>query len=200
MSEILLKPYPSGFLGSSLVPQTEPMISEAAITFVNHIFNRAQNVKRSPYTASIEASGVWNDVILSRDEFNTFEFKEATLKCALNAFGTETLSQWMSVQAASPDFTATHHNFLDETFKFIYLGTRREYSYHNWLCLLVADNKDYNTKQYTKVQQDILTSKDANGKVIANKTINEFIIDWVRAKNGITDLAACMFILFGYRA
>lgn len=202
MSELpKLKQYPSGFLGSSTVAQT-------AATDMNEIsfsmlLSRKDTDNVPKATSSIEINTIWNDVLSNKDDINTFEYKERIIRYALTAFGTTTVSEWLSVQSANPEFTKDHHRFIDETIQFVAEGKKRIITANNWIVLLNSNKVEHSTLKYSEVQQRWLLSNntdlafsDANN---VNKTFKSFITDWVCQDKGIDDLTSTLFVLFGMR-
>jgi hypothetical protein len=197
----MLKPYPSGFLGSNTVAQTNQDNMVDVRAAVNQMFNRADTSKVSKHTSNIEINSIWSEVLSSNLDYNTFEFKQRVLKAALNAFGTDTLAQWISAQYSNPEFTHTHHKFIDETIEFVSSNKRREYTFSNWTMLLTCEAVEHDTPKYTEIQQKYLLSQNPKklGLINTSKTIEEFILDWVRQPKGIDDLTSSLFVLFGIR-
>lgn len=200
MSE-LLKPYPSGFLGSNTVQQTTADNLYDVKAAVNQMFNRPNTATASKFTSSVEVNSIWSDVLAGGSKVNTFEFKERVIKAAIKSFGTETFAEWLSAQSANPQFTKDHHRFIDETILFVRDGNKRDYTFSNWFLILGSDGLENDTVKYTQIQQTYLLQNNQyqSGRNNTSKTIKEFVMDWVKQNKGIEDLTSSLFVLFGVR-
>lgn len=204
-TNIELRPYPSGFLGSSITPRTELTTGIDLKAVVNGLFNRSNTAKEDKYSSSVEINTIWEEVVGNTDIYNTFEFKQRILEVAIRSFGTKTLAQWISVQYKHPDFTESHHKFIDETILFVSTGKQRELTLNNWGIVLLSKSVEYNTPMYTKVESEYLMAENKNSsysdnKLVKNnvsKTIAEFILDWIRQENGVNDLSHSLYLMFG---
>ncbi len=198
----VLSPYPSGFLGSNEVNRTDTSNdSKHLVAAVNQIFNRANISKeKSPYESNTEVNSIWAKILNNSNEYISFDFKQNVLKTALNAFGTDYLVQWLSVQHKHPNFTKDHHNFIDETIGFIYQGKPRQISHSNWITILDSSKIENNTVQYTETQAKWLAEPSTKyGFKNSSKTIHDLVHDWVKVPKGINDLESSLFVLFGAR-
>jgi hypothetical protein len=196
-----LKIYPSGFLGSVSVEQTKPI---DMITAAKQLFNTGLSSKLSQYLANQEVCELWADIIGGAEDYKTFEFKERILKCALSAFGTDKLVDWIGSQIESPDFTDYHFRWIDETILFVFENKPRQISNNNWISLLKVGGTDSNDYQFSPiVRYYLLGEKMIDRKELApyraNITITDFICEWVRKDKGIEDLATSLNTLFGAR-
>lgn len=198
MTQALLKAYPAGFLGNKEVPQTDLVESNKILDQLNKAFGRSVNHRRPVHTANAQIDLLWLKALSMSAECKTFEFKELIIKASLTAFGTDSFSEWLSVQYQNPEYTKMHHRFIDETLQYIQNGTKREMSVNNWTVLLTSNVVENNTEKYTDVQQKFLLS-NVNGKLNIHLSIRELILMWLRQKNGINDLMGSLFIMFGSR-
>lgn len=195
-----LKPYPSGFLGSSTVAQTATDNLQGITAAVNQMFNRANTSKINEHNSNLEVNSIWSTVLSGGNEHNSFEFKQRILKAALNAFGTDYFIQWLSVQAQHPEYTKSHHDFIDETISFIYYGKKRQLAFSNWALILTANKVENNTIKYSELQTAWMQeASNKHGFKNSSKTINDLVYDWVRCPKGIEDLTSSLFVLFGIR-
>jgi hypothetical protein len=190
-----LKIYPSGFLGSKFVSQTQPM---DLVSTARQLFNKALLSRTSHYTASVPVLELWSSATSGADEYNTFAFKEKILQCALSSFGEYKLIDWIEAQFSSPEFSDTHSKWIDETIMFVYGGYSRELDYNTWLTILSIGGNTPITKTISPVVKKYLYNADtlSNRK---NDTIKRFILNWVRQSNGVDDLLASLNVLFGKR-
>lgn len=200
-SNQLLKIYPSGFLGSASVIQTEPI---DMIVNVKNLLNRTRVNKATPYTASQDVVLMWEEALMNNKEFKSFEYKEKILVIAMKAFGTRLFKHWIDAQVDNPMSGDTHYRWIDETLKYVLEGVPRAFQYNTWLTVLSAARPDTEAKGYSKVMYDhfgngrasILMGPNRNPRTMS---IVDFIHAWVSRENGIEDLAASLNVLFGKR-
>lgn len=196
----MLKLYPSGFLGSASVLQTHPM---DLVTTAKLLLNKSVVHSVSKYTANEEVVSVWGDLASGLPEFKTFEFKERILKCALRAFGTNTLLEWVATQSTSPELTELHHRWMEETLLYVFTGKRREMSNNNWRVLLSVAGTNTEAKGLSKLTTAIfygnMPSCQFSAEYRANISIKSFVHLWVQQPGGVVDLMASLNVLFGNR-
>lgn len=200
-SNQLLKIYPSGFLGSASVIQTEPI---DMIVNVKNLLNKTRVNKSTPYTASQEVVLMWEEALINGKEFKSFEYKEKILVLAMKAFGTRLFKHWIDAQVDNTMCGDTHYRWIDETLKYVLEGTPRSFQYNTWLTVLSASRPDTEAKGYSKVmyshfgngKASILVSPNRNPRTM---TVVDFIHAWVSRENGIEDLTASLNVLFGKR-
>ena len=200
-NNLLLKIYPSGFLGSGTVTQTEPI---DMLVNVRNLLNKNTVHKKTPYTANQDAVAIWDEAMVNSANFKSFEYKEKILVVAMKAFGTKTLKQWIDAQVDNPMCGDTHYRWLDETLDYVMEGKRRIYQYNTWLMILSASRPDVEAKGYSKTMDKylnrgipvLLTNMSTNPKTMS---IVDFISAWVSRPNGIEDLTASLNVLFGKR-
>jgi len=195
MADNSLKIYPSGFLGSSVNPQTLPL---DLISKAKQLFNNALVTKVSPYTASLDVIELWQVAISGSSEHNTFEFSERVLRYAISAFGVDQLLDWLDAQISSPEYNDNHSRWIDETIEYVFGGRRRNLSDNNWIMLLHAgDNEPLKRGYSDTVKRYLLTGSILENR--SNITIKNFILHWVRQPNGIHDLLSSLNVLYGKR-
>ncbi len=198
----VLKPYPSGFLGSNLVNQTEKQSDVEKIKLtLDHFFGKREVGNNSNFTSSLDINILYNQYIFNADSTKEFQFVEDVIKAGLKVFGTQTLAQWLSTQSNHKFFTKDHHRFIDETIEFVSTGKPRQYSFNIWNILLNSEKVDITTPKFTLIQQQYLNLPNPANPVFSNltKTIKQFILDWLKVENGFDDLVQTLFILFGFR-
>lgn len=196
-----LKIYPSGFLGSPNVPQTRPI---DVVTTASRLLNKSYMPQHSSYLANAEVYDLWTDVVSGDPDYKKFEFKERVLKCALSAFGTERIMDWIEAQQINLKAGESHYRWIDETLLYIFAGKNREMSTNNWYVLLSAGGIGTNRSIQSKViKHYMLGEKDRDiwtpSTYRADMTVREFILAWVRAKGGMEDLITSLNVLFGKR-
>lgn len=202
MSKVELKQYPSGFLGSKDTAKTNADKLQDINSAFSQMLNRAPNAHKSTHTSNVECNAIWDSIIKNEPDISSFKFKERIIACALDAFGADTFSTWLSAQSSNPEFTDYHHNFIDETILFITTGERRKINFNSWCVLLNSNRVDHKTVKYTPVQQQWLVKKNELnefGTTNLSTTIRDFIHAWVKQAGGVDDLAASLFVLFGLR-
>lgn len=200
-SNQLLKIYPSGFLGSASVIQTEPI---DMIVNVKNLLNKTRVNKTTPYTANQEVVLMWEEAIMNSKEFKSFEYKEKILVIAMKAFGTRLFKDWVDAQVSNPQSGDTHYRWIDETLKYVLDGTPRAFMFNTWLTVLSAARPDAEAKGYSQLmyhylgngRASILMHRSRNPRTM---TMVDFIHAWVSRQNGIEDLTASLNVLFGKR-
>ncbi len=197
-----LKPYPSGFLGSNVVNQTEKQSDVEKIKLsLDHFFGKREVGNNSNYTSSLDVNIYYTQYINNTESTHEFSFIEDVIKIALKVFGTQTFAQWLSTQSNHKFFTKDHHRFIEETIELVTTGKKRKYSFNVWNILLTSEKTDTNTPKFTPIQQDYLYAPNITNPVFNNttKTIKQFILDWLKQEDGFDDLLNSLFILFGFR-
>jgi hypothetical protein len=196
-----LKVYPSGFIGSGLVGQTP---AENILSIAKHLNNQMPIRAPAIYTANLQAVNLWQDVINGSSTCNTFEFKEKIIECALQAFGTATIGEWLSIQASSPGFSKMNLSFIEETILFIYGRKQRNLGVSSWCALLDCDDKDNSNCLESKIVKHFimgvpLSGVDLNPAYLVDEPISRLILDWMQVPQGPRDLLESLVILFGRR-
>lgn len=200
-NQLILKTYPSGFLGSGSVVQTEPI---NMVANVRNLLNKERVTRTMPYTANADVVAVWDDTMINSQEFKSFAYKEKILVVAMKAFGVQSLKNWIDAQVDNPMCGDSHYRWIDETLQYVMTGTRRQYQYNTWLTILSASRPDAEAKGYSKIMYQyfgtgtpaILSVSNKNPKTMS---IVDFIAAWVSRPNGIEDLTASLNVLFGKR-
>jgi hypothetical protein len=198
---LLLKIYPSGFLGSGTVTQTEPI---NMVANVRNLLNKDRVIRTTPYTASADVVGMWDDAMVNAPEFKSFDYKEKILVVAMKAFGTSSIKQWVDAQVDNPMCGDSHYRWIDETLHYVMTGARRQYQYNTWLTILSTSRPDAEAKGYSKVMHQYFSTGTPALLSFSNKnpktmSIVDFIAAWVSRPNGIEDLTASLNVLFGKR-
>lgn len=200
-NQLILKIYPSGFIGSASVAQTEPI---SMVSNIRNLLNKEKVAKTQPYTANADVVAMWDDAMVNDEKFKSFEYKEKILIIAMKAFGVKSLKNWIDAQVDNPMCGDTHYRWIDETLLYVMNGTRRQYQYNTWLTILSAARPDAEAKGYSRVMHQyfgtglaaVLSVTNRNPKTM---TVVDFISAWVSRPNGIEDLTASLNVLFGKR-
>jgi hypothetical protein len=201
-TNISLKPYPSGFLGSTNVTQAVTIKESDEKTILNQVFNRVSTSKVSPHSSAQELNKLWKTNLSGNaSDESEFDFNEKVLILAKSIFGTDTFSQWLSVQSMNLEYTKEHHKFIDETINFIYYNVNRPMAFNNWITLLSGSVVETVTPKYTALQEKWLIEslRSDRNKINASMSIESLLLDWVRKDKGINDLLCTLYVLFGAR-
>ena len=201
MTEIGLKMYPSGFLGSAIAAQTAPM---DVVSTAKRLFNKGMNPKVTRYVANQEVVDLWETVHAGTADIHTFAFKERILRAALAAFGTAKVIDWVGTQPESEYFSDYHRRWIDETLAFIFEGKRRELSENNWRVLLTTDRPAYRGERLSRSVRHYLMgermwSAQMTQPYRADITWPELLGYWCAQEHGIEDLLGQLNNLFGKR-
>lgn len=196
-----LKFYPSGFLGSPNVAQTPPI---DIVTTASRLLSKSFTPQHSNYLANAEVCDLWIDVISGDPDYKTFAFKERILRCALTAFGTERIVDWIIAQNDNPKAGDNHYRWIDETILYVFAGKNRELSNNNWNVLLSAGGAGSTRSGVSKVVKHYMLGEPDKSiwytaPYRGDMTVREFILAWVRAKGGMEDLMTSLNVLFGKR-
>lgn len=193
-SNLLLKIYPSGFLGSSSVEQTDPI---SLVANIRNIINKQEINKTIPYTANEKVSELWSDYTANNSNIDTksFEFREMILVQALSAFGTNTFKQWVDAQIDNEHSGDNHYRWIDETLLFVLAGKPRLFQHNTWQVVLSADKAETKVRTYTKTMNQFLVKNELYKRL----TMKSFITEWVRRPGGIDDLLISLHVCFGKR-
>lgn len=196
-----LKMYPSGFLGSPSVQQTEPM---DVVSLGKRLFNKGMNPKVNRYVANQEVVDLWETVHAGTADIHTFAFKERILRAALAAFGTERVVDWVGTQPESQYFSSYHRQWIDETLAFVFDGKRRELSENNWRVLLTTERGPFKGERFSRGARHYLLGDkmwSAASTQPNRDTIRwpELLAAWCARDKGIEDLMGQLNNLFGKR-
>ena len=192
-----LKLYPSGFLGSAELAQTE---ATSELEKAKQVFMGGPATDAVQQTASAEIQRLWGITLANGSDVRTFEHKEEILRVALKAFGCNTLLEWLHAQAASSEYGDLHSRWVDETLEMIYLDRPRTMAYHSWSRLLtVGGNQKAKPGLSETVRQLVVEAYPRPNCLRGDVEIRQLVIDWVRQPGGIDDLMASLYVLFGTR-
>lgn len=204
MASEQLKPYPSGFLGSILVPQTQPtnVLNRARSLFSS--FSPIDFPKVSHYTANETVTELWMDQVRNTKERLSWEENEEIIKAAVNAFGCNSFIDWVITQGKSPDYTAHHHNWINETILYLYANQPRALSESNWRDLLIPGGLRHPPEPRSAevrhfLLQDAMTKYGTYQGQLPDTTVKGVVRTWISKPGGIIDLMASLNVLFGPR-
>jgi hypothetical protein len=192
-----IKFYPRGFVGASLPvrlavkpkpyefkirskPQVGVIIPQMTSADPNQVIEMlySQYVKRSADTQS-------------------FEFREAILIAALNAFGSPNFYSWYKSQLQSPTVGERHVAFLGDTLKFLMTG-RRDMTLETWAVLLKPDAEAVRPLEPCETACRYF---GLQGRNIPADPVRYSLVDtiqqWCEMPQGIEDLLGTLHVLFG---
>lgn len=186
------KLYPSGFVGPADLKQSEPTdVGQLAHALMDR--TRQAQIEHTTYALQAEEYG---RILLSDGRLlNEFATQEKVVKFAKQAFTDLTVWQWVEMQYRSPEFTAYHNSWLEETFRFIYNGQRRTYMPQVWLNLVsISSTAVYTGKAPSRQLRDYLESEPA----MAN--MRDLLLRWIQHQDGINDVVGALYVLYGPRS
>lgn len=186
---INLRMYPRGFLGS---------LGGAPIKRDhNEFFNIVQKLRDAePGVAGANAVGdgnqnitiLFNQAAENPSLVDTFSFREKYLIEALDAFGTETVSAWVSAQQASPYLSENHLRFINETLAYVLGDVERRTSLLTWDSIID-----------TTEAQEVKFIADTLPYLKKGMSWPTFFQHWLSKTGGFGDMMQTTYILFGIR-
>lgn len=194
VSDLEMKPYPSGFFGTSSVPQTEEKtdMQKAAEIANGNLITREVSL-----TSSIGVNEYWENFSARNDVRKTLEFKEEVVLLGLRLIPNVSFSDWVEIQTKSPYFTDNHALYLIELFKVARYQTRPALLPQSWIALLRAgmgtpkkvDRKEILVKAY---------HKDYRGFADGSEKMHDLIYSIISGA-GFSSLLTNLNILYGHR-
>lgn len=188
MPKAKLKVYPSGFLGSDLVPTTAPMDLEKQ---KERFFDLSAITNPDGHTANMEVVRLWEDMTSTAADYKSFDFKERVLRVAVDAFGEHRFLDWIDAQKNSPYYNEYHVKWLDETILYIYDNKARKFSTSNWVTLT-----QMTVGGGSQIDSPVLAKYRS---FLSGLTITDALTEWCKHKGGIDDIPASLHVLFGRR-
>lgn len=199
MGSEVLKCYPSGFLGSSVVTQTQPVT----------VFSRARSLISGdvlPHVINAQTSNrvivdLWAEHLANTVPKRSWEHYELLLTTALRAFGTDSFKDWVITQSQSPEYSENHSAWIDETLSYIYLGKSRQFNYSTWVALLGPGGL---SRPALPLSEPVITclfgaNSGKNTQPITKGLLLDVLRDWVSVPGGAEDLISSLNVLFGKR-
>ena len=196
--------YPRGFLGAVRIESSVDIARGATAVIDSQKFHFGSKTfaspKKPPSNKVIDT--LYREYIGNSHQANTFQFYERVLAAAFDAFGTNNFREWLSAQAQANSTDYLHAKFLQDTLNFIVRG-KREMMIDNWLPILSSNREMQNTvsnidKTNATFKEMLVLADEYFGKPeIKDNELKVIFFDWVRQKNGITDLLKTVHIFFG---
>lgn len=186
--EIILRPYPSGFLGSALVKNTAPIDQER---MRHRMFSHSAISDLEGRPASLIVAQLWDLISSGVGEVRTFEFHEQVLAHALVVFGRQCWTDWVVAQKQAPNYDSYHCQWLIETLEYVHLGKPRKLTCFNWVALLAAAGDDVSRADEIKLDELLYD--------IGEPALDTFLQMWLTQPGGFEDLLQSLHVLFGGR-
>lgn len=203
-TQIKLKAYPSGFMGSTLPAQTQPVDVSALIRA--SVSARVLPAHES-YTANAEVMRLVGEYTNPHSK-KAFDFGEAVCRVAKRAFGTRWMVDWLDAQLKSSEFSMTHQLWLDETLAFVILGVSRRQQNLFWKPQLCVDATPQNNLKDTDFINHFIKGKfrstmerqyGLQARNLTGMKMDEFLTLWLARPGGCVDLMTALDVMYGDR-
>lgn len=162
-------------------------------TFRDKILNKDNTGDIPEYFYNEQVTRLWLRYESNNGFISEFSFREELISTAFSAFGHKNFLDWVKLQKNSPYFSDLHKSFLFETLSFI-TGTPRKLSISQWYPLIdateVKRSVHFDYTQYFGTEESIGLLPSFTSHVI---------LDWLRQKDGYTDLMYALWLFFGKR-
>lgn len=188
MNSNKLRIYPSGFFGSSTV--TAYKVTQETINKQFMMISTTETFNKKDITGSAEVVNLIN--LSQADSKNDFDLNQQIIECALEAFGTFDLSEWIKINYNS-GLSYNHKLFIEETLAYIFNGTKRTVSTISWGTLLVYNGNE--TGQDKKMLE--FTNACVNNADTMTLDLKRVIWKWCARNGGIDDMLSSLNVLFG---
>lgn len=189
-----LKHYPSGFLGSSEVPQSKlELKQDTKKTFLTDIYRVVNTSTVQAYSSSVDVDYAY-EMFMSKQTDN-FIVKEDLLKISKKIFGTNTFAEWIELNQKNDEFSFLHMEFVDDLIRFVLLNESKKISnIFTWTNILFSKKQTNKIVNISDIQKNFL--KNPN---FYRMKIDDFILHWLAKENGISDLVISLTVMFGSR-
>lgn len=194
--------YPRGFFGAELKPSIKkhlnPFSSEVKRLQPSiSLFHNQRSGDQIKVNEDVEA--LYAQMITRVVTFDDFEFREAVLVTALNAFGTQQFDFWYSQQQYIPSAGNLHREFLEDTLQFIETGTRSQHM-QTWNDLINSNDTGHRqTVMSQKAIEFFGISSNGIRREPRNSNLVDVLCNWTSQPGGFSDLLFTLHILFGVR-
>lgn len=193
-SELEMKLYPSGFFGSSSVPQTEEKtdMQKAAEIANGNLITREVSL-----TSSVGVNEYWENFSARNDVRKTLEFKEEAILLGLRLIPNVSFGDWVEIQTKSPYFTDNHGLYLVEWFKTARYQARPALLPQSWIALLRAG---MGTAKKTDKKEILARSyhRDYRGFLDGSEKMHDLIYSTISGA-GFSSFLTSLNILYGHR-
>lgn len=190
--------YPRGFLGASLgeqIKQAERPFAGSLKTHTYHPdwFKPAQ----APREVNRNIENMWRKAQEHRFVFDDINFREELLKIALQAFGTMSFQEWVSINQQGPSTGDMHMEFIQDTLQFIQTG-KRSMNLHSWTMMLSLSEVTHNDTPNEGQFKWFFVNENAFGpQRCRNQSVVDVIQRWCSQEGGFIDMAQTLHVLFG---
>lgn len=200
-SQDKLQIYPRGFLGrplpaSVLKKETPFFVERRRKQFSLSLLDSPSKVR----IGDEKIDHLFNQYIRAEGSINSFKFREKIFKAAIDLFAGRDFYFWYHAQKASPLYGDYQKRFLEDTVRYLSIGTR-ELSPVNWDALLTnSTNNEPNENEGDSefVNQFFGESTLGRGQRLPkNRDIVDILQLWWGKPAGAGDLLYTLHILFG---
>jgi len=163
-------------------------------SFPDNLLLKAYRRVSNQYFYNEEITKLFNRYLANPLALKDFDFRERLIKAAFSAFGTKSIADWIYLQSHQSSVSDLHKSFIVDTLKHIVTLEPRSMEAGQWIRIIEADDKTYNT--IIDVRHFFSNSKGE--KVPASLT--DFINAWLRVPKGFEDMLISLFVIFGERS
>lgn len=187
-----LKLHPNGFLGAPLEFQKAQLNKPIQVDLIGTATRRITlEADGNAVTGNAAIDEIFQETLkhesIMRDNMI---FRERLFTAALNAFGTETIQEWISRQKQNPYFDTMQNRFVEETVCYVFTDFRK---YHPAVYLETLKIGKRNAFSIGDgVRTHLLSSYGGQ-----QMPIRDFIQAWVSKRDGLSDLLFSLRIMFG---
>lgn len=187
-----LKLYPNGFLGAPVEFRDVRVKKPVQVDLIGTAARRITlESEENSLTGNKEIDELFKEITSHEDILKrNFEFRERLFTVALKAFGTATIDEWIAKQKQNPYFDTSQQRFVEEMVGYVFTGFRR---YHPAIYLDILDIGTHNAFTIGPNVGQYLRNRSGNGMM----SIPEFIQKWLGQRDGLSDFAITMRVLFG---
>jgi hypothetical protein len=189
--------YPRGFVGASLPIRlaVKPKPYEIKIR------SRVQVGLVMPTQTSVDANDVietlYAQYVKRSADTLSFEFREAVLIAAMNAFGMPNFYNWYMSQLAADTVGDMHVRFLADTLQFLMTG-RRDMTLETWAQLLKPGSEAIRPIQPCDTAKRFFRMENLQmPRDPGMFRLEDVIQQWCTKPQGFEDLLGTMHLLFG---
>lgn len=183
--------YPRGFIGHADVEIAKDTNN---VSFFSQI---SGNTPTQNIAYNSEVTEVYEELMKTPFRINQFPIRERILKAALTCFGFSNFYDWILIQSKSNTLDVLSAEFIEDTVSFIFTG-KRKLSIVTWERMIDPKQRhtsfQYNERFLREIRTHRTGTNDYNTERL--NTV-EAIRMWCSQPNGLEDMCATLFILFG---
>lgn len=189
-SDRLGRIYPSGFLGSNAMEVTDEPRQQPPR---HRLFDGVESDSYAcPVTGMRQVDRLYQQAARDIDGFLSFDFREKVMLCALQAFGTNSFSQWVYAQMKSTHYSDYHQLWIVETLRYVIEGKKRSFTHDTWASLLMNSRAEVRP-----AEEEIRRLLSLNNGGLSDMKLDTFLRMWVQKPKGCDDLLSSLHVLFG---